>query len=86
MISKIVNESLDQPLEIVHLKKRKEIIQICPNHNKLIAFYPNYNNTPLEIGVQKMVKWAIINYEKIKNENGFSVNIELNINLPDGWE
>jgi UDP-glucose 4-epimerase len=81
LISGVAKAMKREPI-IDYLPARNEVLHAYASHTKLKEYFPCQQNTPFELGLEKMATWAL---ESGARKGTAFQNIEIERNMPPSW-
>lgn len=82
-LADLIMEFMSVQAEINYLEARNEIKHVYASHDKIKKHYSQYESTPLEVGLSKMIAWAKASSHLPTKEFH---DIEIIKNLPQSWK
>lgn len=79
----VVSSALDAKPEVSYLQARKEVLHAYSDHSKAHRVFNTSSSITLEEGIRKMADWA--KQVGARQSQEFD-NIEIQENLPEGWD
>jgi UDP-glucose 4-epimerase len=81
-LAHVVARAMNVEPEIIHLEPRNEVRDAFSDHSKTRSVFGQANPTPLEVGIDRMARWAL---EVGPRSSSPYKDLEVSRGLPDAW-
>ena len=82
-LADMVRQAFDSKNKVIHLPKRNEVLHANADHGKVKALFGTQSTTPLNVGIERMARWA----KKVgPGQPSVFGDIEIRRGLPEFWQ